>query len=121
MTDSAFVIDDEIFIALDIENHLVDLGFDIIGPASKLDEGFDIINESSEKPDIAVMDINIGGDLVWPLARKLHDEGTKVIFISANCNHKELDTEFKDCPVVDKPASYENIADAIELARESLG
>jgi len=117
MSPSAFVIDDELFIALEIEDYLVNLGFKILGPVFDLSSGLKMIESVLETPDVALMDINIGHKMVWPLARLLRDAGTKVIFVSANHSHKELEAEFKGCPVLDKPVSQERIAEAIKSVR----
>jgi len=110
---TAFVIDDEIFIALDVEAHISSLGYDVIGPAYTMKEGFQLIADNHSPPTIALMDINIGGELVWPLAKELKSLGTKIVFISANNQHAELKLSFADSPVIDKPASEENIAAAV--------
>jgi len=111
---TAFIIDDEIFIALDIEAIMLDLGFEVLGPAYNLTEGFELISGTSATPSIALMDINIGGELVWPLAEKMQSMGTKILFISANSAHPELLNEFSACGVIDKPASHENVKAAVE-------
>ncbi|MXP27662.1 hypothetical protein GRI58_02350 [Porphyrobacter algicida] len=108
------VLDDEALIAFDIAATVEDLGAQVLGPATSLKEGFALCEESS--PHYALLDIDVSGQLVWPLARHLAEHGSRVIFVSANANHNELKDEFDSSPVVDKPAGQADIASALQRA-----
>ena len=110
---TALVVDDEALIAFDMASTLEDLGCEVLGPALTLKEGLELA--ATVVPEIALLDINVGGDMVWPLARVLQAEGCSLIFVSANGKHKEIQTEFREAQFVEKPASHSDIADAIEI------
>ena len=97
------VLDDEVFIAMDLCAVVEETGARVLGPALTLDEAFDLMDRQT--PDYALLDINVAGRAAWPVARHLAGAGCDIVFISANSNHTELRTEFADAPVIDKPAS----------------
>ena len=109
------IVDDEALIAFDFEMTIQDAGFDVMGPATSLDEAFAMVGE--ETPRAAVLDIDVNQRPVWPLARQLREVGTHIVFVSANLHHDELHEEFRDELRLDKPVSQ---ADLIEALRQGL-
>ena len=104
LTDkTALVVDDEIFIAMDVADIVERSGASVIGPALSLSGAYDLLARTD--PDFALLDINVGREKVWPLARELKKRGCPIVFISANTSHTELSTEFQEAPVLDKPVS----------------
>ena len=110
------VLDDEALIAFDLAETVADLGCKVVGPAITLKEGFELAD--AEEPDLALLDINIAGDVVWPLAAYLAEKGCDLVFISADVNHRKVCDKFSRSPLIEKPASPERIARAIEEARD---
>ena len=108
------VLDDEALIAFDLAATVEDLGARVLGPATSLKEGFGLCEGAA--PHYALLDIDVAGQPVWPLARHLVQLGSRVIFVSANVNHRELREEFDDAPLVDKPAAPTDIAAALDRA-----
>ncbi|WP_374572571.1 response regulator [Phenylobacterium sp. J367] len=73
MTDTAkleglrvLVVEDEMMVSMLIEDMLGDLGCTVIGPASRLDEAIELVNRA--ELDCAVLDVNLGGQPIFPLA-----------------------------------------------------
>ena len=111
LSNRILIVDDEALIAFDFEMTLVDAGYDVLGPATSLDEALDMV--SDETPRAAVLDIDLNARPVWPLARKLREGGTHIVFVSANLRHEELATEFKDEPRLDKPVCEGDLLKAL--------
>ena len=76
-------------------------GFDVIGPALTLGQGMALAEAND--PSIALLDINLRDEVVWPLARLLRQRSVPIVFISANCGHAEIRDEFPDATCLDKP------------------
>ena len=108
------VLDDEALIAFDLADTVKALGAQVLGPATSLEEAFSLCETVA--PQYALLDIDVSGQFVWPLARHLATNGSQVIFVSANANHRELADEFECSPVVDKPAGQADIAAALRQA-----
>ncbi|MEB3415935.1 hypothetical protein VCJ71_07640 [Alteriqipengyuania sp. WL0013] len=108
------VLDDEALIAFDLAATVANLGYAVAGPAISLDEGFRIFE--AENPDLALLDIDVDGSPVWPLARKLAAKGCRLVFVSADVSHSQLCDEFSRSPLIEKPASPAQIGEAISAA-----
>jgi CheY-like chemotaxis protein len=109
------VVDDEVLVAYDLADTVEALGHTPVGPACSCAEAHAIIDEHA--CDMALLDIDIGGELVWPVARRLKAMGCAVAFVTANAHRPELDAEFPSAPVVDKPARERDVAEALGAMR----
>jgi CheY-like chemotaxis protein len=95
------VVEDELLIALDLEDLLTGLGCSVVGPAFNLKQGMRLIE--SETFDGAILDINLGGETVFPLADALADRSIPFVYVTGYsnmlraCNHGR--------PVLQKPYS----------------
>jgi CheY-like chemotaxis protein len=107
MTDTAklaglrvLVVEDEMMVSMLIEDMLTDLGCSVIGPASRLDEAFELAKTSDL--DCAVLDVNLGGQPIFPLADLLRERGRPFAFATGygDAGLREVD---KGTPVLQKP------------------
>ena len=104
---SIMIVDDEALVLFDMVMTVEDLGYDIFCDSISVPDALDCLGDGC--PDAALLDIDVGGTLVWPLARVLCERGCPIIFVSANRAHEELAGEFSHCDFIDKPASSEQI------------
>jgi CheY-like chemotaxis protein len=107
------IVDDEALVLFDLTLTVEDLGHEVFCDSTNIDEALAALEDGC--PDAALLDIDVGGTPVWPLARTLKSKGCPIVFVSANSRHEELRTEFADCHVVDKPASQQDIARALAI------
>ena len=63
------LVEDEFLVALELESMLQELGGEVIGPLGSLDQAVAVARE--EALDVAVLDVNVGGRLVTPVADAL--------------------------------------------------
>ena len=63
------VVEDDMLIAICVEEVLQSLGCVVVGPVSKLDAAMRMAND--EALDAAILDINIRGGRVYPVAERL--------------------------------------------------
>ncbi len=94
------VVEDETIIALMIEDSLSDWGFSVVGPASRLAAALDLAERAPI--DAAVLDVNIAGELVYPVAHKLAQRAIPIIFLTGY-GVAGIDPAFAACPVLTKP------------------
>ncbi len=73
------VVEDEYFIADDIARALRKLGAEVIGPLPSRDEALDAFS-SQGRIDAAVLDINLRGEVIYPLADALRQRGVPFVF-----------------------------------------
>lgn len=72
------VVEDEALVAFQLEDMLAELGCAVIGPASRVGQALDLLGR--ERVDAAVLDVNVAGELVYPVADALTAQGLPYIF-----------------------------------------
>jgi len=75
------VVEDEFFIALEIKTALTSSGNKVLGPASSVDHALELLRET--KPDAAVLDVDLAGERVTPVAMQLNALGVPFVLASA--------------------------------------
>ena len=74
---AVLLVEDESMVAMMVEETLAELGFCVIGPYGTLAEAMRAA--SSAHLDAAILDINLGGQLVYPVADLLCSKGVPVV------------------------------------------
>lgn len=82
MSKTALIIEDEIFVALDLERILTDAGYKVAGIAADSDQAL----AAAPECEIAFVDINLRDGPTGPqIAERIaRDYGVKVVFVTAN-------------------------------------
>ena len=78
------LVEDEAIIALDLAALLTDLGAVVVGPAHSVADALELLNEG--KIDCAVLDINLNGEPVYPVARALETRRIPFVFVTSYMN-----------------------------------
>jgi CheY-like chemotaxis protein len=94
------VVEDEMMVSMLIEDMLTDLGCTVIGPASRLDEAMEIAEQNGL--DCAVLDVNLGGQPIFPLADLLRERGRPFAFATGYGDAGLRDVD-RGSPVLQKP------------------
>ncbi|EPE98637.1 response regulator [Rhizobium grahamii] len=76
------VVEDEFFIADDLQQILTSAGFLVLGPAATNEHTLDLIEE--DRPDVAVLDVNLHGTIVTPVALELQRLEIPFVLASAH-------------------------------------
>jgi CheY-like chemotaxis protein len=75
------VVEDEFLIALDLELLLRRHGWRVLGPAATVAAALRLL--AGTIPDVALLDVNLGGELVTPVAEELRARGVPFVLASA--------------------------------------
>jgi DNA-binding response OmpR family regulator len=94
------VIEDELFVALHIDDLLNDEGFEVVGPVGDLDEAKKLAR--SETLDGALLDVNIVGGRVDDVADILTHRHIPFVFVSS-CERESLPANHREAAAVQKP------------------
>ncbi len=97
------LVEDEALIALDTEEALAEAGFHVVGPADRVDVALALAR--TETFDAAVLDVNLAGDLVWPVAGALRGRGIPFVLLSGFGHALEVPPACRDVPRLAKPFS----------------
>ena len=72
------VVEDEYMIADDMQRELEALGAEVVGPAGSLGEAMNMLQHA--EVDLAVIDVNLGGEKAFPLADALQARDLHFVF-----------------------------------------
>jgi CheY-like chemotaxis protein len=95
------VVEDEALIAMALEDMLLDLGCEVVGPASTVAAALDYA--ASENLDGALLDINVRGSLVYPVAEALIARGVPVVLCSGYALTSAIPAPYDALPQIAKP------------------
>jgi DNA-binding response OmpR family regulator len=107
------IVEDEPLISMMLEDFLVSLGHNVAGVCETLDEALEAVD--SRTFDLAILDVNLKGDNVWPVATRLRERG--IPFVLASGGHVDPPPrDFAAAPMIDKPYTIDRISPAISEA-----
>ena len=70
------VVEDEMMIALMIQDMLEELGCEVVGPAARIEAALALAD--GEDVAAALLDVNLAGERVYPVADRLQQRGVHV-------------------------------------------
>ncbi len=108
------VVEDELMIAMLVEDMLADLGCTVVGPAHTLDAALKLV-ESEGQIDAALLDVNLAGQPVFPVADALRARHVPPIF-STGYGEAGLRESDAGAPVLQKPFRAGDLARALQDA-----
>jgi two-component SAPR family response regulator len=79
---------------------LVDLGFSIIGPFTRISDAMKVVGK--ETFQAAILDINVRGDMVYDLADAVLARNIPIVFVTGY-SAEAIEERFKTIPVLQKP------------------
>ena len=110
------VVEDEMMIAMLVEDMLTELGCSVVGPAHALAEAL-ALAQSEPGLDAALLDVNLAGQPVFPVADALREKGVPAVFSTGygDAGLRDID---RGAPVLQKPFRAGDLARALN---EALG
>jgi CheY-like chemotaxis protein len=109
------VIEDEMVVAMLIEDLLAELGCEVVRPVAHLDRALTLIER--ETVDAAVLDVNLDGQDSYPLADALLRRGVPFVFSTGYGGDSVRET-YRGHPILQKPFTKRDLAGALT---ETLG
>jgi DNA-binding response OmpR family regulator len=94
------IAEDEFLVGLQLEEDLRSAGCSVLGPFTTLETATQAARR--EGFDLAILDINLNGDMVYPLADELSARGVPFIFLSGYVAG-DLPERFRRSPQLSKP------------------
>ena len=102
------VVEDSALIAIEIEEAVRELGYEVLGPVARLSSAMEIAE--SQPVDGALLDINLDGVQVFPLADLLRERGVPFLFATGYDRRTVLPPRFGSVPTLAKPFSPSELA-----------
>jgi len=108
------VVEDEYLLADALADGLAALGVQVIGPVGGLAEALALVEAAPI--DGAVLDINLRGEMVFPLADALAARGVPYVF-ATGYGRETIPARHRDAPTLSKPVDVAALKSLLETAR----
>lgn len=105
------IVEDEALVAMMVEDLLGDLGYEVAGSFGAVGDALAWLGGDQGLPDGAVLDVNIGGEMVFPVAEALRARGVPFVFATG---YGDLPRRgFEDVSVLSKPINIGQLGVAV--------
>ncbi len=105
------VVEDEYMLADELHTELGDVGAIVLGPVGTVEEAIALIG-SGQRIDGSVLDINLGGDWVFPAADLLVERSVPFMF-TTGYDASSIPARFADIVCCEKPVNIRKVTQAI--------
>ena len=107
------IVEDEPLIAMMLEDFLESLGHVVKASCDNVADALKAVALNGF--DVAILDVNLKGESVWPVAAELRQRG--VPFVLASGGHVDPPPrEFAGVPLIEKPYTIDRVTPALEAA-----
>lgn len=104
------IVEDEYFIASDLKRALEAQGLAVVGPVGRVADALALIER--ERIDVAMLDVNLGNAMCFPVAERLRACGVPFLFLTGY-DGWTLPESFRDVPLLVKPFDGAVVAAAV--------
>ena len=105
------IVEDEYMLADELQRELSRAGAVVVGPVPTVAMALDLLAREADL-DGAVLDVNLGGDLVYPVADALAGRKVPFVFVTGY-DAQVLPPRFAYAPRCEKPVRISAVRDAI--------
>ncbi|HXL68976.1 MAG TPA: response regulator [Xanthobacteraceae bacterium] len=107
------IVEDEAIVSFLVEDMLIELGCGTVRHAGSVTEALAAL--AAKRPDAAVLDVNLGGYKVYPVAERLRELGVPFLF-ATGYDASTLSREWAGRPLVQKPFQLAALAASLRAA-----
>jgi two-component SAPR family response regulator len=111
------VVEDEALIAVMVEDMLLEMGSEVVGPAVTIEGALALARQ--ETLDAAVLDVNVRGERIDPVAEALMARGVPMLF-ATGYGEVRLASGMP-VTVIDKPYTQEKLARGLAAVMDTAG
>lgn len=106
-----FVVEDEFLIRMLLEDMLADLGHEIAAVAGSVNEAIELAKTSSF--ELAILDVNLDGRDVYPVADILTERGVPFVFVTGY-GGRGLPEPYRERLTLQKPFQLEDLRTTLD-------
>ena len=108
-------VEDESVVAMWLEDALADLGCIVVGPAARVEEALELLKRESVQA--AVLDVNVAGSSVFPVADRLQELNIPFVFATGYGTAGVVERH-RERTVLQKPYSTQMLKRALQEAMQ---
>ena len=108
---SVFLVEDEVMIRMMVADMLEELGYSIAAEAGDISEAIRLAQSTDF--DLAILDVNVNGKVISPVADLIQARNLPFIF-ATGYGSSGLPEEYRDRPALQKPFQLETLARMID-------
>lgn len=109
------LVEDEFLVALEVEDTLQDWGCTVLGPFAKLSKAIEAARGA--ELDGAILDINLNGEMVYPLADDLASKNVPFVFLTGY-TAADIPENYRGFPRLQKPLDAKTLRGALLSFRQ---
>jgi CheY-like chemotaxis protein len=106
---SVLLVEDETLVRMMVADMLAELGCQVVAEAGRIDEGIRLAR--STEFDLAILDVNINGEMIFPVAEEIKARDRPIIFATG---YGDLPEEYQRHPTLRKPFQLEVLGNMID-------
>jgi CheY-like chemotaxis protein len=110
------LVEDEALIGMMMVDILTELGYSILGPVTNIVDA--IASAKRGDFDTAILDINLKGELVYPVADLLLESGVPFLFVTGY-SAERIDKRYAGVPTLQKPLQKKDLQTAFARAKSA--
>jgi CheY-like chemotaxis protein len=114
---AVFLVEDEAMIRMMVADMLLELGYSVAAEAGDINEAIKLA--SSTEFDIAILDVNVNGKVISPVAELIRTRNRPFIF-ATGYGSQGVPEEYRDRPALQKPFQIESLAQMIESTLRTI-
>ena len=107
------LVEDDGLVAMLVEDMLDELGFAFIGNPGSVNEA--LVAVAAGGFDVAVLDVNLNGERVFPVADALIEDGLPFVF-ATGYGAADIPADYRRWPVAAKPFRLDDLDTALKAA-----
>jgi CheY-like chemotaxis protein len=112
------LVEDEYLIATDLADALRDAGAAVVGPAATVKRALDLIADIGCRLNFAILDVNLGNELVYPLADRLAARGIPFVF-TTGYDQGSIPSAYANVPRYEKPIDRRQLMSCLLVSKVS--
>ena len=103
------VVEDEYLVAADLTESLEEMGAQVVGPVGSVEAALEKVRTDGHRLDGAVLDVNLRGERVYPVAEALAAHGVPFVF-ATGYDRAAIPEAFSQAPSCGKPVDVKLLA-----------
>jgi CheY-like chemotaxis protein len=111
------IVEDEALISMLIEQTVRELGHEPAAFAHSVPSALNLVDAMTPTIDAAMLDVNLGGSLVFPVAEALSERGIPFAFLTGY-GAEGVPARYSEAPVMQKPFRDEDLALALDVLQQ---